>query len=110
MSSRSRSSAARASRWPTGTSACRCASRRGSGSRSTTTPTRTSPRRGSFRSATDGRDAAGMSATAPDWVRYFAERYPDRIALTDADTDTDTLWTELEERVARLAGGLLDDV
>jgi fatty-acyl-CoA synthase len=51
-----------------------------------------------------------MTATAPDWVRYYAERYPDRIALTDADTDVDTSWADLEERVARLAGGLLDDV
>ena len=51
-----------------------------------------------------------MTALAPDWVRYFAERYPQRIALTDADTGEDTSWAALEERVARLAHGLLHDV
>jgi fatty-acyl-CoA synthase len=51
-----------------------------------------------------------MTAPAPDWVRYFAERYPARIALTDADTGEDTSWVAFEERVARLAHGLLDDV
>jgi fatty-acyl-CoA synthase len=51
-----------------------------------------------------------MTAPAPDWVRYYAERYPERVALTDADTGEDTSWAALEERVARLSRGLLDEI
>jgi fatty-acyl-CoA synthase len=43
---------------------------------------------------------------AHDWVAFFADRYPDRIALTDADTGTDTTWRALDDRVGRLATGL----
>jgi fatty-acyl-CoA synthase len=49
-----------------------------------------------------------MSHRATDWVRYNARRYPGAPALEDADTGDALNWTELEDRVARLAGLLTD--
>jgi fatty-acyl-CoA synthase len=43
---------------------------------------------------------------AQDWVAFFGDRYPDRIALTDGDRGTDTTWRALDDRVGRLATGL----
>jgi fatty-acyl-CoA synthase len=51
-----------------------------------------------------------MSAVAHDWVAFYAERYPDRIALADGDTGATTTWRELDDRVGRLAAGLVGHV
>ena len=51
-----------------------------------------------------------MSPIAADWVRFFALRYPDRIALTDGDTGEHTTWAELDDHVGRIASGLAAEV
>jgi fatty-acyl-CoA synthase len=40
---------------------------------------------------------------AHDWVAFFADRYPDRVALADADSGTQSTWRQLDNRVGRLA-------
>jgi fatty-acyl-CoA synthase len=45
---------------------------------------------------------------AHDWVHFYAHRYPERVVLTNGDTGTSTTWAELEDRVARLATGLVE--
>jgi fatty-acyl-CoA synthase len=47
---------------------------------------------------------------AHDWVHFYASRYPDRVALADGDSSETTTWAELEDRVARLANGLVSEV
>ena len=51
-----------------------------------------------------------MAAVAHDWVAFYGERYPDRVALADGETGATTTWHQLDDRVGRLANGLTTDV
>jgi fatty-acyl-CoA synthase len=44
-----------------------------------------------------------MAPIAHDWVAFFADRYPERVALADADSSASATWRQLDERVGRLA-------
>ena len=49
-----------------------------------------------------------MTNIAGDWVAYNATRFPDAPALENADTHELTSWRQLEGRVSRLAGALVE--
>ena len=50
-----------------------------------------------------------MASQARDWVIWSAENRPDAPALRNGDTGWSLTWSQLEERVARLAGHLCDE-
>jgi fatty-acyl-CoA synthase len=49
-----------------------------------------------------------MTDIAGDWVAYNAARFPDAPALENAETHEVTSWRQLEGRVSRLAGALIE--
>jgi fatty-acyl-CoA synthase len=44
-----------------------------------------------------------MAPIAHDWVAFFADRYPTRVALADSDSGASLTWRQLDDRVGRLA-------
>src|SRR5581483_6047811 len=105
-SSTTRCGATTASPTPTGSRACRSASRpaRRQGRRTGRSPC--SRRRVSCPSERRHH----MAAVAHDWVAFYGERYPDRVALADGETGATTTWAELDDHVGRLATALVTEV